>query len=454
MKTNELIHALSATTSRTEKEQLLMAAFMEGERLFFKAALLAYDPLVSFGVKKVAEITEADDEEDNLDPTEFFILCEDLKARRLTGHAARDAIHALAAKSDLRMWNDFYRRILLKDLKCGVEDSTINKVLNKLSQAVPEAKEYIIPIFKCQLAHDGASEQHQKKIRGVKMLDVKLDGVRLLTVLDKDNGTVTQYTRNGKINENFPEIRESLEALLGELPGSVVLDGEVVGNSFQELMTQLNRKTNKNSADAKLALFDIIPLSDFRKGICKHTQRDRHAHLTTLVTSGLLQKHTGDSVYVVPKVTVDLDTAEGATAFREFNRKAIEAKYEGIMVKDPDEPYECKRSIAWLKIKPVIEVTLEVISVEEGEPDGKFVGMMGALTCVGVEDGKTIEVSVGTGFTDEERRDYWARKDELIGFMVEVQADAITQSRDKKNTYSLRFPRFKGWRGTVPGEKI
>lgn len=453
MSTLELIRALSETPSRTEKEQLLMAAFMEGERLFFRGALLAYDPLISFGVKKAAEITEDDGLPGTLDPDHFFLLCEELRCRRLTGHAARDAIHDLAAQADTDLWNEFYRRVLLKDLKCGAEDSTINKVLKKLSQTVPEAKQFIIPIFECQLAHDGASDQHAKKIKGVKMLDIKLDGVRLLTVLDKETGTVTQYTRNGKINENFPEIREALTELLADLPGSIVLDGEIVGNSFQELMTQLNRKSKKNSANAKLAVFDIIPLDDFRKGYSAHTQKVRHEHLTSLAEAGLFQQYTGDSVYVVPKIAVDLDTPEGQAAFREFNRKAIEAEYEGIMVKDPESPYECKRSIAWLKIKPTIEVTLQVMAVEEGKSDGKYVGMMGALLCSGTEDGKHIVVNVGSGFTDEQRVEYWSRRTELIGFMVEVQADAITKSRDDDN-YSLRFPRFKGWRGTVPGEKI
>ena len=48
--------------------------------------------------------------------------------------------------------------------------------------------------------------------------------------------------------------------------------------------------------------------------------------------------------------------------------------------------------------------------------------------------------------------DYWNSRDALIGHLVEVRADAVTQNQD--GTYSLRFPRFKTFRGFEPGEKI
>jgi DNA ligase-1 len=120
------------------------------------------------------------------------------------------------------------------------------------------------------------------------------------------------------------------------------------------------------------------------------------------------------------------------------------------MLKDPEAPYECKRSVAWLKLKPFIEVSLEVSDVEEGT--GKNVGRLGALVCEGTDDGKAIRVNVGSGFTDSDRDSFWSSRDKLPGQIVEVRADAVTQNQD--GTYSLRFPRFKGFRGFEPGEKI
>ena len=120
------------------------------------------------------------------------------------------------------------------------------------------------------------------------------------------------------------------------------------------------------------------------------------------------------------------------------------------MIKDPDAPYECKRSTAWLKLKPFIEVSLTVAAVEEGT--GRNVGKLGAFVCEGQDDGRDICVNVGSGFSDVDRDAYWTDRELVVGKVVEVRADAITQNQD--GTYSLRFPRFLRFRGFDNGEKI
>ena len=120
------------------------------------------------------------------------------------------------------------------------------------------------------------------------------------------------------------------------------------------------------------------------------------------------------------------------------------------MIKDINAPYECKRSHYMLKAKPFIEVSLEVVKCEEGT--GRNVGKLGALVCQGTDDGKDILVNVGSGLSDVQRETFWETKDRLIGMIAEVRADAITQNQD--GTYSLRFPRFKTFRGFEKGEKI
>jgi DNA ligase-1 len=52
------------------------------------------------------------------------------------------------------------------------------------------------------------------------------------------------------------------------------------------------------------------------------------------------------------------------------------------------------------------------------------------------------------------RKDVWAAQDSVIGQLVEIRADAATQSQDAEDTWSLRFPRFKTFRGFELGEKI
>ena len=93
---------------------------------------------------------------------------------------------------------------------------------------------------------------------------------------------------------------------------------------------------------------------------------------------------------------------------------------------------------------------LTIVGFEEGT--GKNVGKLGALICEGVDNEKLIRVNVGSGFTDNDRDSYWSSRFELIGDVVEVVADAVTQNQD--GSYSLRFPRFARFRGFEEGEKL
>ena len=155
---------------------------------------------------------------------------------------------------------------------------------------------------------------------------------------------------------------------------------------------------------------------------------------------------------MVDKVECNFDTKEGQQIFKNYNAMAIEKGFEGIMIKDRNASYECKRSHFMLKAKPFIEVSLEVVDTEEGT--GRNEGKLGALICEGKDDGKFIKVNVGSGLTDDNRDEFWVNKDKLIGQIVEVRADAITKNQDTENEWSLRFPRFLRFRGFEQGEKI
>jgi DNA ligase-1 len=135
---------------------------------------------------------------------------------------------------------------------------------------------------------------------------------------------------------------------------------------------------------------------------------------------------------------------------RRFAQDSVAQGYEGIMIKDLEAPYECKRSSFWMKWKPTITVDLTVVDMEEGT--GKNLGRLGAMVCEGLDNGRQIRVNVGSGLSDSDRDQYWMARDKVMGQVVEVQADAVTQNQD--GTYSLRFPRFVRFRGFEAGEKL
>ena len=434
----EVIAKLEADNSRLAKEAVIQSAMEEGLDEFFEGVKMALDPLVTFGVKQVSEL-DSEWAGQGCEWVVFKELADKLIARELTGHAARDAINLVKSSCTVEQWNMFYRRILIKDLRCGVSEKTVNKIAKDFPQ-------YSIPIFTCPLAHDSAN--HEKKMIGKKQVEVKLDGVRVLTIIRGNK--VEMFSRNGKQFHNFGHIISEIEEVIAQKPApyDLVLDGEVMSANFQDLMKQVHRKDGKQSDDAVLHLFDMCPLADFQKGKWDKTQSFRSQAVKAWVNeNNNVLKH----VQTLDWEDVDLDTQEGQDRFVELNKAAVDGGYEGVMIKDTDAPYECKRTHSWLKAKPFIEVTLKVVAVEEGT--GRNEGRLGAVIVEGEDDGYNYHLNCGSGFTDSQRDQFWTDRDNLIGSLVEIRADAKTQSQDSE-TYSLRFPRFKCFRGFEAGEKI
>jgi DNA ligase-1 len=371
----------------------------------------------------------------------FWALLESLRTRSITGNAAREAVEAVSELFDDDEWNMVCRRVLIKDLRCGISEKTLNKVAGK--------SDWAIPVFSCQLAQD--STDQPKKLRGIKRLEPKLDGVRVLAVVQGMN--ISLFSRNGKEFANFPGIardimrlRTAFQRNLGS-GGRFVLDGEVTGESFQKLMKQAHRKSDVETEGMVYNIFDIVPLDDFQRGYW-NAQQDKRFHILEQARSWLDANESNLSI--VSGLEVDLDTSEGHDIMHRYAEDCVAQGYEGIMIKSMDAPYVCKRSDYWMKWKPVISVDLEIVGFEEGT--GRNKNRLGAIICEGEDNGRRIRVNVGSGLSDSDRDQYWVARDHLLGHLVEIQADAVTQNQD--GTYSLRFPRFLRFRDFEIGQKV
>ena len=423
----EIIKELESNNSRLFKEDIIEKNLNYKE--FQEGLAMCLDPLVTFGVKQVPE---SEKNGNGLNWADFKNSANLLIERESTGHAARDLIIDLMNLSKEDQWNNWYRRILIKDLRCGVSEKTVNNVAKKMNL------KFRVPVFSCMLAHDGA--KHPKKIKGDCLVEYKYDGVRVVAIVKKNKATL--YSRNGKIFNNFAHIENALSK---PEYNNIVFDGEVMSDDFQALMKQVYRKSGANTEDAYLALFDMLPLKEFNEGRSKLNSLERKQELNKL------SKTFGSEIKLVDYEIINFDNEQGQEKFSEMNKEALEKGFEGLMIKPNNNYYECKRSHAWLKIKPFIEVTLKVIDIQEGT--GKHEGKLGAFSVEGEDDGKFFSLSVGSGLTDEQRDNYWAAKDKLIGRLIEVRADAITKSIEGEH-FSLRFPRFKSFRGFEKDEKI
>lgn len=450
LRATKYIQKLKQTPGSNEKKVILRKAAVEGCFELFQAFQLAYDSRRVFGIKKLPLIDEVGFTDQELQEpgtfswADFITLANKLETRQLTGNAARDAVLEAAENSCIVDWNSFYRNILAKDMRCGVTETTVNKVLLEVGG---DCLKYLIPVWSVQLADD--SKKHPKKMKGKKAIDPKLDGIRITAILDKAKDTVELYTRNGIRNENFPHIENYLKEFMKQSPLSLMIDGEMVSATFQELMTQANRKHDVDTSAAYYAIFDIVPMDEFFNGKSSMGLKDRHDILVDLEPT--FTQISNGALSVVNKLYVDLDTEEGVEKMTQFYNEMVSLGYEGIMVKDVAAVYECKRSQSWLKWKPSESADLKIVDIEPGKEGKKRDGVMGNLVVEGEFDGKPIRSNVGTGFTDEMLKDFWARKDDLIGEIVEIEFDMITQNKDS-DTWSLRFPRFKRFRSIGQGK--
>ena len=163
----DIIARLEADPSKLAKQAIIKQAVDENLAEFFDGLRMALDMLYTFGVKQVPVKEQSGGQ--GLPWQAFVYVAEKLHSRELTGHAARDAIQLAMDTATQEQWNGYYRRILIKDLRCGMSEKTVNKVCKAAKR-----EDLGIPIFSCQLAHDAAN--HEKKMKGKKLLDVKLDG--------------------------------------------------------------------------------------------------------------------------------------------------------------------------------------------------------------------------------------------------------------------------------------
>jgi DNA ligase-1 len=426
MKPYEIIKELESDNSRKFKESVIAREDKNNNTELFEGVSMAMDKLRTFGLKQVPESPQ---DGPGLEWDTFLETTNQLELRTLTGNAARDKIDYLMGLATRDEWNHWYRRILIKDLRCGVTEKTINK-FSKIK----------VPVFECMLADD--SKKHESKLKGQVFVEPKLDGVRVIAICDIEKDEVILMSRNGKELVNFPHINTQLYHLLGELDRSWVFDGEIMSADFQSLMKQIHRKGDAQTDDAVLNLFDCMPLEMFQQGECTEPLTKRKEWLESF--------DFGPNIRTIESVRFDLE--EDYDKFMDYNKMCIDKGYEGIMIKPQNGVYECKRSSLWLKVKPFIEVSLKVVAVEEGT--GRNQGKLGALIVEGTDDGKFIRTNVGSGLTDEDRKTFWKDTEKLIGQIVEVRADAVTQNQDAVDEYSLRFPRFLRFRGFDKGEKI
>ena len=388
MNINAFFNSLAANPSRNFKiEQLEKHVDNETLREVIRLALC---PFTQFYQRKIPAYTC-----DGTNATIEAILpaLYDLSSRQVTGNAAIEHLRMLLSSltpDDAKV----LERIIDKSLDCGVQVSTANAVWNGL------IKEY--PVMLC-------SQFEQKLVDKIKFpayVQLKMDGMRFNAIVR--DGKCEFRSRNGKEIQLLGNLEQEFIDLAGDV--DCVFDGELLvmlpgDYQFADRQTGngILNKANKGTISASEAalvhatVWDVIPYVLFGDGYCGTPYSTRFSSLKKLVDEIPPQ---GKKIWLVAS-----DIVENIEQANEKFEEYLALGLEGIILKDGSGVWEDKRAKHQIKFKGELECDLKIVGVEEGT--GKYAGMLGAILCES-SDG-VIKVSVGSGFTDQQRKDYWGQ---------------------------------------------
>ena len=418
MNINEFLNSLAENASRNFKiDQLNTQSDNETLREVIRLAL---DPFTQFYQRKIPEYTTDSKRSRSLD--QAMLALYDLKERVVTGNAAIEYLRILLSSvsaDDAKV----LERIISKDLKCGVDVSTANKVWS-----------HLIPEYPCMLC----SPFEQKLVDKIKFpayAQMKMDGMRFNAIVR--DGKVEFRSRNGKQILLLGNLEAEFAALAGNI--DCVFDGELLvmlegDHQFADRQTGngILNKANKGTISAKEAslvhatVWDLIPYVQFIDGYCQTPYSKRYSTLQAIISK---QKADGKKIWNVTSTIVE--TLEEA---QEIFQGYLAEGFEGIILKDGAGVWEDKRSKTQIKFKGELECDLKIVAVEEGK--GKAVGMLGAIICESAD--AIVKVNVGSGFNDAQRKQYW--KENIVDKIVAVKYNS--RIKNKTGEESLFLPVF------------
>lgn len=321
--------------------------------------------------------------------------------------------------SKVNPYEDFIEQIVTKAFKLGLSAKTLNAVYGKL----------FIPTFSVQLAEN--YNRFMDRVTGTFTVTTKYDGYRCIS----DVADGTSFSRQGNPIQDLIHIKEELKKIDDLFEEYLILDGELLVKDSDRPKDEWFNETSKivrkagPKTNLRYIIFDAIEDTEFyydQKSTS--TYRERRARLETAFDQLNLKY-----IELAPTLYVGQDKNVIQTLFE----KAVEDNEEGIMI-NIDAPYICRRTTNLLKVKPALSADLEIVGFEPGQKFTKFEDTLGAI----IVNFKGVNISVGSGLTDEWRTEIWNNQSKYLGRIAEIKYTSISKNQNDSNL-SLRFPVFK-----------
>lgn len=318
---------------------------------------------------------------------------------------------------------NFILQIASKSVPLRIGIPTVNKFFDEMGFE-------LIPDFSVQLANN-VDKLKQKDIDNLDDIFVteKLDGVRAIAQYIPSEYSFKLFSRSGKEFIGFNEVISELNNYLDE---SFIYDGELLAENQEDKAEDTFRNTMKivgakqeNKTGIVFNVFDVIPIDDFLKGGTNEPYIIRREWLDNIV--GELYNH-------IKAVPVLMHTNNFKDVENEFNELVLNGA-EGVMINKGSAPYLTKRNNGILKYKQVYDSEGIIQGVFEGS--GEAAGKLGGI----IVNYKDTTVRIGTGFTDQQRTEYWNNPDLIIGKLAQYRYTSVSHNQNNDEV-SLRFARF------------
>jgi len=365
--------------------------------------------------------------------TNLFKLLDDLAARKISGHDALANVNGFIEKN--KKYAELILNIFERNLKVRLDSKSINKVFKDC-----------IPTFDVALAnkYEGKVIAKVNFKKDTYFVSRKLDGCRCIVFCNGDD--VKLISRQGKEFKTLDVLKEEFRKL--KVFG-LVFDGEVCivddnGNEhFDQVQRQILRK-NYTIEKPKYNAFDCLTQEEFDAQTSKRILSERLKQLNYIIRSAVKSHTISRKRIEVLEQTVVKSNAD----LEEYSNYATQHGWEGLIIRKDCE-YKGKRSDDMLKLKKFHDDEYTVKDIETG-PFRVVVDNVEVveqtLTNVIIEH-KGNPVSVGSGFSLEERRAFYNNPKEIIGKVITVKY--FETCKDKNGKESLRFPTLKAIHGRI-----
>ena len=309
---------------------------------------------------------------------------------------------------------EFIKGMVTKSIKLGCDKKTVNKVIPNL-------------IFEWKVQLGSPYDKLKLKKDEKFFLSQKCNGIRCTY---KDGKLIS---RQGKEFKGLNHIIEDIKKLVLE---GYFIDGELMRKNIDGCDDNLNfRKTTSivnsdvdDKSEIEFTIFDIFPVETI---IGEKTTEKYDVRKSRMKDIEKIINQTGiENIKVVEMVYEGSDVEE----IDKWLNVAVSKNWEGLML-NKNVPYEFKRTTNLIKVKKFLTIDLPIVEVLEG--DGRLQGTLGAFV---VKYGDNT-VNVGSGFTDDERKKYWALRELLIGKIVEIKFKEFSED-SKTGKQSLQFPTY------------